>query len=241
MRFNAFLKPWQRRHLSSKCPNRRCHVWRWCSLGLTLLPPVVCLLCSLLCSGPREDATRIGSAGVVRRQAVDVSPLRRVNQAIWLITTGARESAFRNIKTIAECLADELINAAKGSSNRWVREGGCVWGRLCCYKRGSAPGAVCAGSGWALQYEGGRQAGTASTADCCSWISLGLGSFAAAGLVEFLCCSKGCFPVTRHPAAQRGTHANLLCWLFMHAAHQTMLSHRWVALLQLRHQEEGRD
>lgn len=71
-------------------------------------------------SGPREDATRIGSAGVVRRQAVDISPLRRVNQAIYLLTTGARESAFRNIKTIAECLADELINAAKGSSNRFA-------------------------------------------------------------------------------------------------------------------------
>ena len=42
----------------------------------------------LFSSGPREDATRIGSAGVVRRQAVDISPLRRVNQAIWLITTG---------------------------------------------------------------------------------------------------------------------------------------------------------
>ncbi len=70
------------------------------------------------CSGPREDATRIGSAGVVRRQAVDISPLRRVNQAIWLLTTGAREAAFRNIKTVAECLADELVNAAKGSSNR---------------------------------------------------------------------------------------------------------------------------
>ncbi|CDI79635.1 40S ribosomal protein S5, putative, partial [Eimeria acervulina] len=39
--------------------------------------------------GPREDSTRIGSAGVVRRQAVDVSPLRRVNQAIYLICTGA--------------------------------------------------------------------------------------------------------------------------------------------------------
>lgn len=72
------------------------------------------------CSGPREDATRIGSAGVIRRQAVDISPLRRVNQAIYLLTTGARESAFRNIKTIAECLADELINAAKGSSNRYA-------------------------------------------------------------------------------------------------------------------------
>ncbi|XP_020220427.1 40S ribosomal protein S5 [Cajanus cajan] len=73
-----------------------------------------------LFSGPREDATRIGSAGVVRRQAVDISPLRRVNQAIYLLTTGAREAAFRNIKTIAECLADELINAAKGSSNSYA-------------------------------------------------------------------------------------------------------------------------
>ena len=39
-------------------------------------------------SGPREDSTRIGRAGTVRRQAVDVSPLRRVNQAIWLLCTG---------------------------------------------------------------------------------------------------------------------------------------------------------
>uniref|UniRef100_A0A804UF97 Small ribosomal subunit protein uS7 domain-containing protein n=1 Tax=Zea mays TaxID=4577 RepID=A0A804UF97_MAIZE len=75
---------------------------------------------AIINSGPREDATRIGSAGVVRRQAVDISPLRRVNQAIYLLTTGARESAFRNIKTIAECLADELINAAKGSSNSYA-------------------------------------------------------------------------------------------------------------------------
>jgi small subunit ribosomal protein S5e len=57
---------------------------------------------------------------VIRRQAVDMSPLRRVNQAIWLITTGSREAAFRNVKTIAECLADELINAAKGSSNSYA-------------------------------------------------------------------------------------------------------------------------
>ncbi|KAM0053098.1 putative ribosomal protein S5/S7 [Helianthus debilis subsp. tardiflorus] len=78
---------------------------------------VVYLRC---CSGRREDATRIGSAGVVNRQAVDISPLRRVNQAIYLLTIGARESAFRNVKTIAECLADELINAAKGSSNSYA-------------------------------------------------------------------------------------------------------------------------
>merc|ERR1712141_465210 len=82
--------------------------------------PIQILLQAIINSGPREDSTRIGRAGTVRRQAVDVSPLRRVNQAIWLLCTGAREAAFRNIKTIAECLADELINAAKGSSNSYA-------------------------------------------------------------------------------------------------------------------------
>merc|ERR1712222_254405 len=75
---------------------------------------------AIINSGPREDATLIGSAGVVRRQAVDVSPLRRVNQSIYLLATRAREASFRSIKTIAECLADEIINAAKGSSNSYA-------------------------------------------------------------------------------------------------------------------------
>merc|ERR1719299_247546 len=70
--------------------------------------------------GPREDSTRIGSAGVVRRQAVDVSPLRRVNQAIYLITAGARASSFRNIKSFSECLVDEIMNCAKESSNSYA-------------------------------------------------------------------------------------------------------------------------
>nr|ALS04254.1 40S ribosomal protein S5 [Acartia pacifica] len=82
--------------------------------------PLQVLVNAIINSGPREDSTRIGRQGTVRRQAVDVSPLRRVNQAIWLLCTGAREAAFRNIKSIAECLADELINAARGSSNSYA-------------------------------------------------------------------------------------------------------------------------
>ncbi|KAJ3055303.1 ribosomal protein S7 [Rhizoclosmatium globosum] len=87
---------------------------------LTDLNPVQVVVDAVINTGPREDSTRIGSQGTVRRQAVDVSPLRRVNQAVQLLTTGAREAAFRNSKTIAECLADELINAAKGSSNSYA-------------------------------------------------------------------------------------------------------------------------
>ena len=47
-------------------------------------------------------------------------PTRTSTQAIALLTTGAREASFRNIKSIAECLADELTNAAKGSSNSYA-------------------------------------------------------------------------------------------------------------------------
>merc|ERR1712127_721396 len=46
------------------------------------------------------------------------NPLQVLVNAI--INSGPREDAFRNIKTIAECLADELINAAKGSSNSYA-------------------------------------------------------------------------------------------------------------------------
>jgi len=82
--------------------------------------PVQVLVSAIMNGGPREDSTRIGRAGSVRRQACDVSPMRRVNQAIWLICTGARNAAFRNTKTMAECLADELMNASKGSSNSYA-------------------------------------------------------------------------------------------------------------------------
>ena len=49
-----------------------------------------------------------------------MSPMRRINQAIYLMTAGARASAFRNIKSIAECLADEIINAANDSQNSYA-------------------------------------------------------------------------------------------------------------------------
>ncbi|KAJ2060895.1 ribosomal protein S5 [Coemansia aciculifera] len=87
---------------------------------LTDQNPIQILVDAIINTGPREDATRLGSGGTVRRQAVDVSPLRRVNQAIALLTIGTRQAAFRNVKTIAECLADELINAGKGSPNSYA-------------------------------------------------------------------------------------------------------------------------
>ena len=44
--------------------------------------------------------------------SIDISPFRKINYAMYLLTTSAREASFRNLKTISECLAKELINAA---------------------------------------------------------------------------------------------------------------------------------
>lgn len=87
---------------------------------MTDMNPIQVLVNAIVNSGPREDSTRVGAAGIVRRQAVDCSPMRRVSYALFLLTSGARQAAFRNIKTVAECLADEIMNAAKGSSNSYA-------------------------------------------------------------------------------------------------------------------------
>jgi small subunit ribosomal protein S5e len=81
---------------------------------LTGLNPIQVLVNALTLGGAREDSTRIGKGGAVRRQAVDCSPLRRIQIALFLMHKGAREAAFRSLKSIQETFADEIINAAKG-------------------------------------------------------------------------------------------------------------------------------
>jgi len=76
--------------------------------------PLKVMFEAIVQGGAREDSTRIGSGGTVKRQAVDVSPLRRVNQAIYLMCKGSRDSCFRQHKSMSETLADEIIAASKG-------------------------------------------------------------------------------------------------------------------------------
>merc|ERR1712022_46755 len=46
------------------------------------------------------------------------NPIQVIVDAV--VNSGAREAPCRNIKTIAECLSEEIINAAKGSSNSYA-------------------------------------------------------------------------------------------------------------------------
>ncbi|EMD47429.1 40S ribosomal protein S5 [Entamoeba histolytica KU27] len=83
---------------------------------LTEKNPIQVLVDAIINASPREDSTRVGTGGNAKRQAVDVSPLRRINQALYLMTMGCRSAAFRNSKTLAECLADEIVNASKSNT-----------------------------------------------------------------------------------------------------------------------------
>ncbi|MCD6480835.1 MAG: 30S ribosomal protein S7 [Thermoplasmata archaeon] len=74
--------------------------------------PLQILVRAIENSAPREETTRLFLSGIYVPQAVDCAPLRRLDIALRNICRGAVSKTFRNKKSIAECLADEIIHAA---------------------------------------------------------------------------------------------------------------------------------
>jgi small subunit ribosomal protein S7 len=68
-------------------------------------------------AAPREEVTRLKYGGISVPKAVDVAPSRRVDLALRNICLGALESSHGSKKPIEECLADEIIAAAKNDMN----------------------------------------------------------------------------------------------------------------------------
>ena len=77
--------------------------------------PLEALLKAVSLGAPREDSARTGSGGTAKKSAVDVSPMRRINISLYTMTIGARKAAFRNIRSMSECLADEIIACSQGA------------------------------------------------------------------------------------------------------------------------------
>lgn len=74
--------------------------------------PVQVLVDAVSNASSREETTRIRYGGIAYHQSVDVSPQRRLDVALRLITIGAAKSAFKTKKSMAACLAEELMAAA---------------------------------------------------------------------------------------------------------------------------------
>ena len=66
-------------------------------------------------AGPMEETIRLRFGGILVPKAVDVSSQRRVEHALRFIVQGARKCAFKSKRSMARCLADELIAASRNA------------------------------------------------------------------------------------------------------------------------------
>lgn len=82
--------------------------------------PVEILIRAIENSAPRDEITVIEYGGARYPQAVDVSPLRRVNLALKHIVHGASEKAFGKKKTISQTLAEEIMLASDGNQESFA-------------------------------------------------------------------------------------------------------------------------
>jgi small subunit ribosomal protein S7 len=76
--------------------------------------PVQILVDAIEKAAPREEITRLRFGGISVPRAVDVAPSRRLDLALRNICMGAVQATFKNRKPVEECLADEILMAAKG-------------------------------------------------------------------------------------------------------------------------------
>ena len=82
--------------------------------------PVQVLVKAVENTAPREETTRIKYGGIGYQIAVDIAPQRRVDLSLGFLTQGAMQSAFKNTKSAAQCLADEILLAADEDSRSYA-------------------------------------------------------------------------------------------------------------------------
>lgn len=75
--------------------------------------PVKVLVKAVENTSPREETTRIRYGGIGFQVAVDIAPQRRVDLSLGFLTRGTMQSAFKNKRSLAECLANEIIFASE--------------------------------------------------------------------------------------------------------------------------------
>lgn len=74
--------------------------------------PVQVLVDAVEHSAPREETVRLKYGGISVPQAVDVSPQRRVDQALKFLADGTFNASTKAPTSAAEALANQLIGAA---------------------------------------------------------------------------------------------------------------------------------
>jgi small subunit ribosomal protein S7 len=74
--------------------------------------PVQVLVSAVENAGPREETVRLKYGGISVPKAVDVSPQRRVDQALKFLAEGVYSASFKTPTAASEALANQLVGAA---------------------------------------------------------------------------------------------------------------------------------
>ena len=82
--------------------------------------PVQVLVNAIEMASPREEVTVIEYGGAKYPQAVDVSPIRRVNLALKWIVHGSSDKSFGKRKKYFQALADEIILASESNGESFA-------------------------------------------------------------------------------------------------------------------------
>ena len=75
--------------------------------------PIQAVVNALQNAAPKEETTRLRFGGILVPKAVDIAPQRRLDIALRNICLGSLNASHKNKKTIASCLADEILKASK--------------------------------------------------------------------------------------------------------------------------------
>ncbi len=82
--------------------------------------PVQILVTAIENSAPREEVTRLKYGGIAVPKSVDVSPSRRLDEALRNICKGAIKASFKKKIHIQECLANEILLASRNDANSFA-------------------------------------------------------------------------------------------------------------------------
>ena len=82
--------------------------------------PIAVLVKAIEKAAPRDEITVIEYGGARYPQAVDVSPIRRVNLALKNLIHGASDKAFGKKKTITQALAEEIVLAYENNGDSFA-------------------------------------------------------------------------------------------------------------------------
>jgi small subunit ribosomal protein S7 len=82
--------------------------------------PVQVLVAAIVNAAPREEITRLRYGGINVPKSVDVAPLRRLNVAIRHLAMGGTEASFKSTKPISQCLAEEIMKAARNDQQSFA-------------------------------------------------------------------------------------------------------------------------